>query len=279
MAVLVSPAQPKHVDAIRSFLGRDAISNMYLLGLLEEYGLHSVDDAEMQFLTRFEDGAPTAVVFVGGEGELVIPSAAPASHIAHIAASLPTPLALQSCLGESELVEALIKQSGATVQFVKEQVLYAVSADDLGPFTNPALRLAVEKDTDALVELAAGAVEELMQVDPLDLDAAHFAKRVQHRIRSKRTYVLEVDGRCIFKLDIGPRSRFGAELEGIYTLPEYRGKGHATLCLGQISRFLMSSLPRLTVRVDAESSHFGRIARRVGYLPGRTQRMVSCIPA
>ena len=73
---------------------------------------------------------------------------------------------------------------------------------------------------------------------------------------------------------MGSRSQFGAELEGIYTAPEHRNRGHATLCLGQISRFLMSSLPRLTVRVDEETPHFASIAKKVGYLQGRTQKFV-----
>jgi predicted GNAT family acetyltransferase len=98
--------------------------------------------------------------------------------------------------------------------------------------------------------------------------------RVKQRVMTKRTYVLEENGELIFKLDVGSRSQFGAELEGLFTTQASRGKGVATLCLGQISRFLLSSLPRLTVRVDDSNSAFARIARRVGYVSGRAQRFV-----
>jgi uncharacterized protein YydD (DUF2326 family) len=121
--------------------------------------------------------------------------------------------------------------------------------------------------------MASACQKELLNRDPLHEDPVWFPVRVQQRVKSGRTYVLEHHGQLVFKLDVGGRSQFGAELEGIYTVPDERNKGHATLCLGQISRFLLSSLPRLTIRVD-DSTHFGDIARKVGYLAGRTQRLV-----
>jgi predicted GNAT family acetyltransferase len=99
------------------------------------------------------------------------------------------------------------------------------------------------------VPLAAACVKEIHQRDPLDDDPEGFALRVKQRVMTRRTYVLEENGALVFKLDIGSRSQYGAELEGLFTATEHRHKGHATLCLGQISRFLLSSLPRLTVRV------------------------------
>jgi hypothetical protein len=46
--------------------------------------------------------------------------------------------------------------------------------------------------------------------------------------------------------------------------------GHATLCLGQISRHLLSSLPRLTLRINEDDSLLMRIAQRVGYVAKHT---------
>ncbi len=278
MVVIVEPIAEMHLEAARALLGQDAVHNMYLLGVLEEYGVEGTAQSPFSFWGRFENGTLTALVFVGGAGELVIPAVAPVEHIVEIALNLKGTIDVRSCQGEPALVEAIVHHCGARVEFLKNQVLYSVSADDLGPFTNPALRLAQEGDLEGVMQLAAGAVEELAKVDALGVDGVNFRERVLHRIRSKRTYLLESEGQVIFKLDIGPRSRFGAELEGLYTVPALRSKGHATLCLGQISRFLMSSLPRLTVRVDDDGPHFARLARRVGYVPARAQRLVTCEP-
>jgi hypothetical protein len=122
--------------------------------------------------------------------------------------------------------------------------------------------------------LALGAVRELLERDPLAEDPSGYEARVMQRVRGRRTYVLEENGALVFKVDIGSRSQHGAELEGLYTAPSERGKGHATLCLGQICRHLLSSLPRLVLRVDEKDESTARIARKVGFLAGRVQRLV-----
>jgi len=71
------------------------------------------------------------------------------------------------------------------------------------------------------------------------------------------------------------RSGFGDVNLGVaYTIPEERGGDQAVLSLGQISRFLLSSLPRLTLRVDDRDSWLAGVARKVGYTPGKNCRLV-----
>lgn len=276
MAVTVEPLGPAHVAALRTLLSRDAAHNLYLLGLMEEFGVVcGPNRAAFSFLGRFADGELTAVVFVGGNGGLIVPSASSTNHINEIVKTIASKKTeLRACLGEKALVDTVVQGLGATAKFSKLQRLFSVSADDLGPFTNPLLRVATEADVPQLVPMAAAAVKEMLTRDPLAEDPEGFPVRVKQRVRSGRTYVLEENGRLVFKLDIGSRSQFGAELEGLYTLPDERHKGHATLCLGQISRFLLSSLPRLTVRIDDSNTQFANIARKVGYLAGRAQRLV-----
>jgi predicted GNAT family acetyltransferase len=267
---------PNHLEGLKQLLAKDPTHNLYLLGLLEEFGI--VCDphrAPFAFYGRLaSDGEMTAALFVGGTGGLVVPSASPLSAIVDIARTISQSVQLKSCLGEKPLVDALIQHLSGQVRFSKHQRLYSVSADDLGPFTNPLLRAAMPTDVPRLIPLAAACVKDATQRDPLEDDAEGFIVRVRQRVESGRTYVLEEAGELIFKLDVGSRSQFGAELEGIFTLPRARGKGHATLCLGQISRFLLSSLPRLTIRIDEDNASFASIARKVGYVGERTQRLV-----
>lgn len=266
---------PKHLEALKTLLAKDPTHNLYLLGVLEEFGI--VCDparAPFAFHGRFTQTDLNAVLFVGGTGGLVIPSAGPLAAITELARSLSDTVRLKSCIGEKMLVDVLVQHLHGQVKFSKQQRLYSVSADDLGPFTNPLLRVATEADLPKLIPLAAACVREMHERDPLADDPDGFELRVKQRVMTKRTYVLEEAGNLVFKLDIGSRSQFGAELEGIFTTPASRGKGVATLCLGQISRFLLSSLPRLTIRIDDTNSAFASIARKVGYVGGRAQRFV-----
>jgi uncharacterized protein len=266
---------PKHLEALKALLAKDPTHNLYLLGMLEEFGI--VCDparAPFAFHGRFSDSELSAAVFIGGSGGLVIPSTGSLSSITEIAKSLAPTVRLKSAIGEKPLVDVLVQQLHGKVTFSKTQRLYAVSADDLGPFTNPLLRVATEADLERLVPLAAACMKEMHDRDPMVDDPEGFMVRVKQRVMTKRTYVLEENGELIFKLDIGSRSQFGAELEGVFTTPTSRGKSIATLCLGQISRFLLSSLPRLTVRVDDSNSAFASVVRKVGYIGGRAQRFV-----
>lgn len=275
MPAVVEPLGPTHVAALRTMLSRDTTHNMYLLGLMEEFGVVSGPmRAPFTFYGRFFDEELTAALFVGGTGGLVVPSASSPVHIGDIAKKLAGKIDLRSAIGEQSVIESLIRHFAVSPKFIKAQKIFSVSPNDLGPFTNPLLRLATDADLGQLIPMAATCVKEMVHRDPLEEDAVGFELRVRQRVHSGRTYVLEEKGRLVFKLDVGSRSQFGAELEGLYTAPRERLRGHATLCLGQISRFLMSSLPRLTVRVDDDAPHFAAIARKVGYLQGRPQRLL-----
>ena len=207
---------------------------------------------------------------------MVVPSSNLPNSIADIAKALHGKVKLGAAVGEKAAIDVLVQHLCPNVRpkLSRQQRLFSVSPDDLGPFTNPMLRLGVEADVEQLIPMAAEAVKEIMQRDPLLEDPEGFPARVRQRVKSKRTYVLEEKGRLVFKIDVGSRSQFGAELEGLFTVQGERRRGHATLSLGQISRHLLSSLPRLTLRVDDLDPALAGVARKVGYLAGRAQRLV-----
>ncbi len=276
MAANVEQLGPKEAEALRALLAKDPVQNLYLLGLFEEFGIvPRPGRAPFAFYGRFKGGSLVSALFVGGDGGLVVPSADDPADVSEIASTLANKVKLRSCIGIKPAVDALVRHLCAEKPALsRTQRLFKVSADDLGPFTNPTLRLATPEDLPELVPLAAGAVKETVERDPLAEDPDGFRARVMQRVRGKRTYVLRVDDKLVFKIDVGSRSQYGAELEGLYTLPEERRKGHATLSLGQISRHLLSSLPRLTLRVDDKDPSLAGVARKVGFNSGKAQRLV-----
>jgi hypothetical protein len=273
MTPRTEPLGPDHSEPLRALLTQDTPHNLYLLGLFEEFGLSPVGEAQGTYYGHFEGDALKAALFVGGTGGLLVPSASTGREIGALAQELASKIRLQSALGEKSSVDALVRALNVRPTHLAEQRLFVVSADDLGPFTNPTLRLATDKDLPQLLEMAAEAVCEATGSTRVE-DPEFFNTRVNHRVRSQRTYVLEVEGKLVFKLDIGSRSQYGADLEGIYTIPSQRRMGHATLSLGQISRHLLSSLPRLTLRVNEDNTVLARIAQRVGYVAKRTMSTV-----
>ncbi len=276
MPTSVEPLSPAHLLALKALLAADAVNNIYLLGLLEEHGVTPEPGAPaFTYYGRFDGPALTAVVFVGGGGGLVVPSSSPAPFIKDIVVGLAGAVKLRGCLGEAEAADMVVRHlGGGRPKLFRTQRLFHVTADDLGPFTNPTLRLAAEGELEQVLPLAVHSVKERLERDPMAEDPRAFRARVRQRIVLRRTYVLPIGERLVFKIDVGSRSPMGAELEGLYTVPEERRRGHATLSLGQISRHLLSSLPRLTLRVDDQDPSLAGVARKVGYLAGKGQRLV-----
>ena len=276
MSATVEELGPQHAEGLRALLTRDSPHNLYLLGIVEEFGIvPKAGRRPFAFHGRFRDGELTSALFIGGDGGLVIPAANDVQEAVAIAEALSGRVKLRSAMGDQAVLEGVVRLlAPGKPRTLLNQRLYKVSADDLGPFTNPTLRLAVESDLPGVLPLAAACVKETLGRDPAEEDPEGYRARVLQRIRGKRTYVLELDSRIVFKIDVGSRSMYGAELEALYTVPEERKRGHATLSLGQICRHLLSSLPRLTLRVDESNPALQRVARKVGFVPGRPQRLV-----
>ena len=88
------------LDALKAFLVRDPIQNLFALSVIEEYGLGRAEAPRFAFHTASDAGQIKAAIFVGGEGELYVPivDAAAAGVIGrHLAESgLPMRSALRS---------------------------------------------------------------------------------------------------------------------------------------------------------------------------------------
>lgn len=275
MAASTDPLGPKDAGALRALLTKDPAHNLHLLGLLEEFGFVTpADHGRFAYYGVTRGDELTAALFVGNGGSLVVPAATHDGDLGQLCEALVGKVPVRSCVGDRGHVQIVLRTLCArTPKYDRELRLFKVSADDLGPFTNPTLRLATDDDLPRLLPLAADAVKEVFGRDPLRDDPLAFEDRVRQRVRGRRTYVLEDNGALVFKVDVGPRSQFGAELEGLFTHGSARCKGHATLSLGQICRHLLSSIPRLVLRVPEEST-VARMARRVGFVPGRAHRLV-----
>ena len=69
MPAVVEPLGPAHVAALRAMLSRDTTHNMYLLGLMEEFGVVSGPKrAPFTFYGRFFDDELTAAPREGRRG-------------------------------------------------------------------------------------------------------------------------------------------------------------------------------------------------------------------
>lgn len=269
----------ERLDALRALLAKDPVQNMLLLALLEEYGLGKPGAPPFRFLGVSDGAGFKAVLFVGGEGNLLIPAGEPAASGEMARQLAESGVKLRSAVGEKAAVDAVVRAFGAIhITIDRMQRLCSVSADDMGPFVAPQLRPAEERDVDELVPLASAAVKESLGLDPEAAEGPLFRQRVAARVKAGRTWVMTHEDKVVFKVDMGARSRYGAELENPFLVPEMRKKGLGTLALGQVCRQQLSAIPRLTLRYDEKDPVLSRVCRKVGFVPVRSQRLVVAEP-
>ena len=268
-------AGPDHAAELRRFLAKDPIQNLYLLGILEEHGISGRAGATPMRFWMLRDGDQLrGAAFAGGA--LVVPSVSEPAMATPLAKALKGKVQFKGSVGDRASVDALFwaLNGGAAVRISRPQRIFVATADALGPFVEPQLRLATPPEVEAVVPLAAAWVRDNMGRDPLADGADQFRARVEQRIASSRTYVLRIGGAIVFKVDIGVRSQYGAEVEGVYTVAPHRRKGIATRALGQLARSLLSGLPRLTIRIDEGDVALASACRKIGFHASRPQRLL-----
>src|SRR5262245_1589038 len=138
MSATIEQLDARHLEAARAFLARDSSHNLYLLGILDEFGIEpKAGVAPFTFHGKLDNGQIKAVLFVGGEGGLVVPSADASSDIGNIAATIANNVRLRSSIGDAAAVDTLVRYLCPQRPKISRRLrLYSVSADDLGPFTN-----------------------------------------------------------------------------------------------------------------------------------------------
>ena len=266
---------PERHDELRAYLSKDPVQNLYALGVLDEHGLAAGIEAKVSSCGLLDEGKIVGAAVLGGRGGVALPCVFDPGAATELGRYMMGRVRVRSVLGERSAVDALVRAAGCgPARWSRPQRLFAASADDLGPFVCPGLRLAQYSDVPDLLQLSAAAIKESMGEDPTAAGPAVLMKRVEARVAAGRTFVLADGNRILVKVDVGVRSRYGAELEGLFTMPGERRRGHATNVLGQLSRMLLSAIPRISIRVDEKDVAVGAVCRKVGFTAMRPQRLV-----
>jgi len=161
---------------------------------------------------------------------------------------------LRSFVGPKDVVDGLwarIERWHPQPIIVREtQPVYAVGPAELragGP--DPGVRRARADDADLVAENSARMILGELGYDPRT-NRAGFLAAVRRAIANGLWWVWIVDGVLRFQLNVGPRSAATAQVQGVWTPPDQRGKGYAKLALGAIARQLLTTEATLSLYVN-----------------------------
>lgn len=227
------------VEPALSYLGRDPRANLFLIDLVARHGTAPAP-GEMR----------TEVVLALRDGEIAGVAALRPSVVFDAAID---PEAAEALLPHLEtLGVGLVKSSAAVVDAIwkrmrggsarralvdRYETAFALRADGarLRPGPGPgATRCARRGDLDPLVVAARESLREENRPDPFTGDVRGFRRWVRGRV--SRARVVEVDGRIVFVGYADVQRPEGWLLQGIYTWPETRRRGHAARGTSELCR-------------------------------------------
>ena len=278
MAIKVRPLEHDDREGVLEFLHREPLYNLVMMSNIVEVG--------------FEKGAG----LFGGDyagvwnGNNLIGAACAyelGSFIAYVEDRIAlVPLALyyeglgvkpRVMLGRELEVDYLSHRLMAQDSMVRncELDLMRLTSSGLTSVPGPPARPAQAEDLDQALDLSRRMEIELLgkPITPV----RHEREMAVIRIREGVAYVCEMDGKIVSKAEAtvvlrsgwreGAGFFSGAQLGGVYTDPDYRGKGYSTSCIGALCGCLLETVEVVVLWVEKDNRYAQKVYRKVGFVP------------
>jgi hypothetical protein len=210
---------------VLTLLAASPQQGLHLESLITDYGLTS-PSLRGFFFGYFVDEQLTGVALIGHQILFCAPDEA-LSHFARAAAE--SGIRSSVIFGPRRQVAIFWQHLSA---FGREQkqtrdFCWHVCEQPARPLTQMQLLQAAPEHLEMVVEAHASMFIEATGADPRLTDPEGFRKRALERINRGRTWVRVADGKVVFKAELQSVTPDAIYLEGIWTDPEYRGRGIA----------------------------------------------------
>ncbi|HXM06169.1 MAG TPA: GNAT family N-acetyltransferase [Candidatus Acidoferrum sp.] len=126
------------------------------------------------------------------------------------------------------------------------------------------VRLARTNEASIVAENSAQMIIGELGYDPR-ATRAEFISGIREMIARERWWVGESDGRICFYCNVGAWDRHTAQLQGVWSPPDARGRGLATASLAAICERLLDFSPSLSLFVNDFNEPAIALYRRVGF--------------
>lgn len=125
---------------------------------------------------------------------------------------------------------------------------------------DPAVRLVRPNEVDLLYPASVAMYTEEVGVSPVVDGDAGYRERVADLVRGGRAYARFIDGQVAFKAELAVITRHTAQVQGVWTAPQWRGRGLATAGMAAV---VVDALRRVAPTVTLYVNDFNTPARRV----------------
>ncbi len=147
----------------------------------------------------------------------------------------------------------------------RTQTFMVQRRESLTDLAEPALRAARAEDLDELAGASARMSAEDFDIDLSRIDREKVRAGLAPKVAAGQSYLIERDGRIVFKADVSLLCPEGAQVEGVFTAEGYRGQGIAKRAMTELGRRHLDQVPHLTLHVAADNTPACKAYEAAGY--------------
>ena len=222
------------VDLVEAFgfLDRDPVLHVYLLALLVRDSLGRAQD---EYWAARRDGEIVGMLYIGPGSGAVLPVGDDVEAMTRLgdlvrerAAWLPRRFQV---VGARTAVDPFIERfarAGITPRLDRAQRYMSLALEALVPRPRlPELRPATHADLTLVYESGAALRTEELDEDPRLVDEPAYRRRSEEECRDGYTVLWTETGVLRFRASVSALTTDAAQVSGVYTPPDQRGRGYA----------------------------------------------------
>src|SRR6266545_812111 len=132
-------------------------------------------------------------------------------------------------------------------------------------------RAELQRERKEINALAAGALADpdlATRVPAMLRGASAYRERVRDLVRGGRAYARIIGGQVVFKAELAVITRHTAQIQGVWTAPDWRGHGMATAGMAAVVRDALGRVaPSVSLYVNDYNEPARRVYARCGFRP------------
>jgi len=240
-------------NEVLAFLAERPVHTVCIAGFIRDNGLVSPHNRGTFYGCRNSEGRLEGVALIGHATLIEARTARAMEEFGLVAQGYQR---THIILGEKDKVEQFwnyYADEGQEMRLACRELLFELRYAMQVRAAVEGLRRATLEDLDKIAPVQASMAEEESGTNPLEVDPEGFRARCARRIEMGRVWVMEEDGRLVFKADIQADTPDVVYLEGVWVNPSERGKGIGRQCLRQLCQDLLVRTKSVCVLVNEEN--------------------------
>jgi predicted GNAT family acetyltransferase len=264
---MIRPLQEEDRERALRFLDRDHECNLIMIYDMDHFGLENQGHPfQGDYYGVFSGAGLSGIAALFNFGSLFIytPDAGSAPELVEYMVALERKPSY--VIGRTEwagpVIEGL-REQGLQPAGAEEQEYMVLSRDSFRPRSGPGTRFAELRDLQRLIEL--NRAFQIEYFGGLTEAEEELGRMAEVRMERAGIAVAEADGQIVSKAESMVRTSRAALIGGVFTVPEYRGRGFSFACMSLLCEEILSSIGRACLNVAKENVPAQRVYRGLGF--------------